>query len=166
MHDAGAQGSVRLIMRPPPTRYKVVERGRRLEVIDTLTGQPASRPSVPRSLAGERRREEAPRGTSTPALGARPATAESAGIDSDVFVTRRWYDDKPPRRLRLNFSNRARLTNLRYGIAIAVALFVVLSFWFWPLAVFAIFALVAGPKLRAQLRAASTSWLDQLDQAA
>lgn len=130
-------------MRPPPTRYRVVERGRRLEVIDTLTGEPVSR---------------------APSAYSRQGTG--AGIDSDVFVTRRWYDDKAPRAIRINHATRARLLNLRWGVALGVALLVALSFLFWPLAIFLVFALAAGPKLRAQLRAASTSWLDRLDQAA
>lgn len=127
-------------MRPPPSRYKVVERGRRLEVIDTQTGQSASRP--PAASGGK---------------------SGGAGIDTDVFVTKRWYDDKAPRAIRLNYATRARLLNLRWGIALAVALLVALSFLFWPLAIFLVFALAAGPKLRAQLRAASTRWLDGLD---
>ncbi|NIJ21225.1 hypothetical protein FHS95_002928 [Sphingomonas naasensis] len=132
-------------MRPPPSRYKVVERGRRLEVIDTRTGAPVVRAPAPSS----------------------PSRKQSgAGIDSDVLVTRRWYDDKAPRAIRINYATRARLLNLRWGIAIAVAMLVGLSFLFWPLAVFLVVALVAGPKLRAQLRAGSTSWLDGLDQAA
>jgi len=130
-------------MRPPPSRYKVVERGRRLEVIDTQTGQPVARPPSAPSRHGS-----------------------GAGSDADFFVTKRWFDDKAPRAIRMNYATRARLLNLRWGVAIAVAMLVGLSFLFWPLAVFVIFALVAGPKLRAQLRAASTSWLDQLDQAA
>ena len=66
----------------------------------------------------------------------------------------------------MNFANRQRLLNLRWGVAIAVALLVGLSFLFWPLAIVLVVALAAGPKLRAQLRAASTSWLDGFDQAA
>jgi hypothetical protein len=83
-----------------------------------------------------------------------------------VFVTRRWFDDKAPRSIRMNYANRARLLNLRWGAAIAVALLVVLSFLFWPLAVMLVFALIFGPKLRAQLRVVSTRWLDGFDQAA
>ncbi|MDT8760680.1 hypothetical protein MZO42_18415 [Sphingomonas psychrotolerans] len=132
-------------MRPPPSRYKVVERGRRLEVIDTRTGQPASRPPEPgmRSSSGGK---------------------GGAGIDSDVFVTKRWFDDKAPRSIRLNYAVRARLLNLRWAVALATVLFVTLLFWFWPLAILLVGALAFGPKLRAQLRAASTSWLDGLER--
>lgn len=157
-------------MQLPPTRYKVVERGRRLEVIDTLTGKPAS--SVPLPLAGARGGDDL-RGRRDNILSVPPPTPASgrgaageSGADSAVFVTRRWFDDKAPRTIRMNYVNRARLLNLRYGVAIGVALLVVLSFWFWPLAIILVFALAFGPKLRAQLRTASTSWLDRLDQAA
>ncbi|WP_240700127.1 hypothetical protein [Sphingomonas gei] len=102
-------------------------------------------------------------GPPTPASG-RGAEADSAGIDSGVFVTKRWFDDKAPRTIRMNFANRARLLNLRWVAAIAIALLVVLSFWFWPLAILVVAALAFGPKLRAQLRAASTSWFDGFDQ--
>lgn len=156
-------------MRPPPTRYKVVERGRRLEVIDTLTGKPASS-SVPLPLAereiGRRRDGDLSAPSPNPPVSGGGARTGNAGLDSDIFVTRRWYDDKAPRTIRLNYVNRGRLTHLRYGIAIAAALLVVLAFWFWPLAIFLVFALAAGPKLRAQLRAGITNWIDGFDQAA
>lgn len=153
-------------MRPPPTRYKVVERGRRLEVIDTLTGEPVSRPSVPLPPAGTREEEigSGPRDLSAPpASGAR---AGSAGIDSNSFVTRRWYDDKAPRMIRMNYSNRARLTNLRYGIAVAAALLVVLAFLFWPFALVLVVAVTMNPKIRTQIRTGVTRWIDGFDQAA
>ncbi|MDP5280434.1 hypothetical protein Q9Q95_16010 [Sphingomonas sp. DG1-23] len=82
------------------------------------------------------------------------------------MVTRRWFDDRAPRTIRMNYANRARLLNLRWGFAIGVALLVALSFLFWPLAIVLVFALVFGPKLRAQLRVVSTNWLDGFDQAA
>jgi len=160
------------MMQPPPPRYKVVERGRRLEVIDTRTGKPAS--SVPLPPAGGVKGGAIGRGRDgdltgpppAPPASGRGAKAGSAGIDTDVFVTRRWFDDKAPRSIRMNYANRARLLNLRWGAAIAVALLVVLSFLFWPLAVMLVFALIFGPKLRAQLRVVSTRWLDGFDQAA
>jgi hypothetical protein len=130
-------------MEPPPTRYKIVERGRRLEVIDTWTGQ---------TDAASRER-------------LRPT--DQAGIDDGtVFTTRAWHDDKAPRTVRMNYAAKARLTNLRYGIAVAVAVLVGLSFLFWPIAVILIVLLVSAPKLRLQLRAASTRWIDGFDQAA
>jgi hypothetical protein len=154
-------------MRPPPTRYKVVERGRRLEVIDTWTGQSASS-SVPLPLAGVRGGDfgTAPRDLSAPPASGRHAQTCSAGLDSGTFVTRRWYDDKAPRTIRMNYSSRARLNNLRYGIAVAVALLVVLAFLFWPLALVLVVAVTMNPKIRMQIRAGITRWIDGFDQAA
>ena len=159
-------------MRPPPTRYKVVERGRRLEVVDTWSGERVSSPS-PRPLAGGGRVGDigdGPRDLSSPPSPApssgRGATTGGAGLDSDTFVTRGWYDDKAPRTIRLNYSNRARLTNVRYGIAVAVAVLVALAFMFWPFAVILVLAVTLNPKLRTQLRAGITSWIDGFDQAA
>lgn len=131
-------------MQAPPTRYKVVERGRRLEVIDTWSGEEVT----PLREGPEARRSASP---------SRDAP--------DRFTTRGWYDDKAPRDIKLNFAAKARLTNLRYGIAIAVALLVVLSFLFWPFALVLVFAFVATPRLREQLRAAITRWLDGFEQA-
>jgi hypothetical protein len=156
------------MMRPPPSRYKVVERGRRLEVIDTRTGRPASS-SVPlsgRRGGDARERRDDLSGPPTAFEINSGAKAGSAGIDTDSFSTSRWYDDKAPRRIRLNYTNRQRLLSLRWGAAIAVALLVVLSFLFWPLAILLVVALAAGPKLRAQLRTGSTRWLDGFDQTA
>lgn len=154
-------------MRPPPTRYKVVERGRRLEVIDTLTGKSASS-SVSLPLAGVKGGGvgAAPRDLSAPPASGRRAQAGSAGLDSGAFVTRRWYDDKAPRTIRMNYVNRARLTNLRYGIAVAVALLVVLAFLFWPFAMILVVLVTMNPKIRTQIRTGITRWIDGFDQAA
>jgi hypothetical protein len=145
-----------------------VERGRRLEVIDTLTGEPVSRSSAPLPLAGARGEVgPGPRDLSAPpyAPPTSGAGAGSAGLDSGTFVTRRWYDDKAPRTIRMNYSNRARLTNLRYGIAVAVALLVVLAFLFWPFALVLVVVVTMNPKIRAQIRTGVTRWIDGFDQA-
>lgn len=61
----------------------------------------------------------------------------------------------------MNYVLRRRLLNLRWGFALGAALFVAMSFWFWPLAVTLILMLAGSSKLRAQFRASSTRWLDQ-----
>lgn len=148
---------------PPPPRYKVVERGRRLEVIDTRTGKPAGSHAGP--APSERKRQD-------PLLGPSPRNGEAprrspAGVDGGtVFTTRRWYDDKAPRTIRLNFTTRKRLDALRFGIAIVVAITVALSFLWWPVVPVLLVVAGATPKLRVQLRAALTGFIDTLDQAA
>jgi hypothetical protein len=132
---------------PPPSRYKVVERGRRLEVIDTRTGKPAA-PGIAPSPSGQG--------------GGKPG----AGIDDGTFTTRRWYDAKAPRTIRLNFVTRRRLDSLRFGIAIAVAIWVVLSVWLWPFVPVFTLAALATPGGRKALRDAVTRFVNSLDQAA
>ncbi len=79
-------------MRPPPSRYRVVERGRRLEVIDTLTGEPVI------AIMRPRFRLPATRGgakSTRPARFVGPSSQaeaerarDSAGTcDSGIFVT-------------------------------------------------------------------------------
>lgn len=134
-------------MKLPPSRYRVVEKGRRLVVIDTQTGAPVSQ-----------------HGDGTPP--AQPVRRSPAGVDDgSVFVTQRWYDDRAPRTVRLNYATRQQIKNIRFAIAIAVAVCVVIGFLFWPvLILFAV--LLAQPKLHKQARAAVTRWIDGLDQAA
>ncbi|MCD2323609.1 hypothetical protein LQ953_06210 [Sphingomonas sp. IC-56] len=144
---------------PPPSRYKVVERGRRLEVIDTRTGKPASSHHAPppplsggESLFPRMRR-----------LRQSPPASGTAGLDADTFVTKAFYDAKAPRTIRINFVTRKRLDSVRFGGAIAIALLVALGFLFWPLAI-GVLGFLLSDKVRAQLRDASTRFVDTLDQ--
>ena len=138
-------------MKPPPTRYRVVEKGRRLVVIDTLTGAPVREHRDPAS----------------PASPARPVRQSPAGVDDgSVFTTRPWYDAKGPRTVRLNYASRKQLENSRFVIAIVVAVCVALSFLLWPFFPLLLVVLLVQPKLRQQARAAVTRWVDGLDQAA
>jgi hypothetical protein len=135
-------------MKPPPTRYRVVEKGRRLVVIDTLTGAPVREHGDPSAPARQ------------------PVRQSPAGVDDgSVITTQLWYDDKAPRTVRMNYASRQQIKNFRFVIAIAVAVLVVLGFLFWPLLV-VVGVLLAQPKLHKQARAAVTRWIDGLDQAA
>jgi len=55
---------------------------------------------------------------------------------------------------------------LRYGIAVAVALLVVLAFLFWPFALILAVLVTMNPKMRTQIRTGITRWIDGFDQAA
>jgi hypothetical protein len=147
---------------PPPSRYKVVERGRRLEVIDTRTGAPV-RPSgggSPPPLDPPRRRLLAPR---MAPLGMAQGKG-GAGIDADTFVTKPFYDAKAPRTIRINFVTRKRLDSVRFGGALVIALLVAFGFLFWPISI-GVFGLLLSEKARAKLREASTRFVDTLDEA-
>ena len=149
-------------MELPPPRYRVVERGRRLEVIDTWKGEAVSA-QAPLPMA----EGTAPRDLAAPPIrtsGSAPKA--NAGPDSGSFVTRPWYDSKAPRLIPLNERTRARIGNLRTGIAVATAVAVALFFLLWPFALIALFAVLASGQVRRGLRGVSTGWIDALDQAA
>ena len=75
----------------PPTRYRVVERGRRLVVIDTLTGQPATR-----ELAVHESKAVAP--ATRPVEASAPSAVDDRSGHA-VLTTSRFYDLKAPRRI-------------------------------------------------------------------
>jgi len=79
----------------PPSRYRVVERGRRLEVIDTRT-----------EGAGQTRRE---------VLRGLPNKTRFDGTRE--WTTQRWYDANGPRRVRLE---PVGVQMLGYGVIAAV----------------------------------------------
>lgn len=147
---------------PPPSRYKVVERGRRLEVIDTSTGVPVRGSGGGWSPPADkpRRRLFAPR---MAPLGMAQGKG-GAGVDADTFVTKPFYDAKAPRTIRINFVTRKRLDSVRFGGAVVIALLVAFAFLFWPLAI-GVFGLLLSDKARGWLHAASTRFVDTLDEA-
>lgn len=134
---------------PPPSRYRVVEQGRRLVVIDTRTGTSA-----------DRGRDVAPTGAKTP-LG-----PERIAFDGRaVLVTRPFYDDKAPRRLVLDEGAARWLENARslgIGAAVLAVVAAILIPQIVPIGLIAIVAVVNG-KSRARLRAGLTAWLDRFD---
>lgn len=126
---------------PPPSRYRVVERGRRLEVIDTrVTG------AVP---GGQPMRE------------ARRPRREG-GIDSS-FTTARFYDDKAPRRIAFDAAARDRLGRLRLVAMIAAMAWVMLAVW-QPWVALAPLAILASNGPRRTTRQRLTRWLDRYEQ--
>lgn len=142
----------------PPTRYQVVERGRRLIVVDRWNGgapvagmpiQQAARLDRPR----QRMRAPAP---------SRNAARPEYLSEPRVLTTQRWFDDKGPRRVRLTEQSRTSL-----GIATAVllmsALVVVAILQWFALPVFGFFLLQPG--VRGAIRKGATVWLDSLDEA-
>lgn len=135
--------------RPPPPRYRVIEEGRRLVVIDNWaeSGRPAS---VTR----------APPADTPGALGA----VQQTGFDGrGIITTSPFYDDKGPRTIRLD-PGSASLTKLArwtvVGIAMAVLVAIIVSPWLLiPLG----FVVVQGFK---KIRAGITRWLDTVEREA
>ncbi len=161
----------------PPTRFRVVERGRRLEVIDSATGRvvgersrsdragssvAATRANKPLMLDRVVGRAPAPRGTPAPTAGALPRTTRFDGTVS--FTTRAFYDDRAPRTVTLD---PARAKMLR-GAAVAAlllliitpALLLMLAWSSFPL-LFGLAAVAFNPKVRQRLRAAVTALIDR-----
>ena len=143
---------------PPPPRYRVVERGRRLEVIDTwAAGGPP-----PQSIT--LRPSERPRDLAVPAPGASPVTNAARTLGRTGFTTSRLYDDKGPRRIAVDSDGQRQLETARNAAAFGVALAIVLIFLWWPILLVLPF-LLASRQSRTAARAAVTRWLDKLDQA-
>lgn len=139
----------RVTTQPPPSRYRVVEQGRRLVVIDTQTGRPAVSGHDP-----------------APAPDTTPLGPERIAFDGRaVLVTRPFYDDKAPRRLILDEGTARWLENAR-SLGIGAAVLAVVATVFTPallaVLVFAAIALV-NPKTRAAARKPITAWLDRYD---
>lgn len=157
----------------PPSRYRVVERGRRLVVIDRWHGERPVAPGVPvRSLEGARRPEVAPPPEREPHLPVdRPASSlplAGAGIQSSageiVITTQRWFDTKGPRRIVVAGYSARQMLNRAGTMAVAAVAVLFLAglafppLWFLP-------ALVLAKPIGGPIRLATTRWLDALAQA-
>ncbi|MGR6330660.1 hypothetical protein ACU5AX_16480 [Sphingomonas sp. XXL09] len=144
--------------RIPPSRWKVVERGRRLEVIDTQSGVRigAAPPPVPSSGARPGR----------PVTKARPAPAEKDGVwlrkvsfgGTSDLTTHRLYDDKGPRTVRLDPLS-ARIAGLAIGGIVLALTALIVAAVFWPAILLVLVPLFQG-NIRAPFRRAVTQWLD------
>ena len=124
---------------PPPGRYRVVEKDRRLIVIETATGAPVARRPVP---------------------DARPGVAQTMFDGRATLTTRAFYDAKGPRTLTLDPGATALLGRLRL-VGIAAALLYVIAAVALPWILLLIPLLASQPKLRAAARTAATRWLDR-----
>ncbi|WP_298674260.1 hypothetical protein [uncultured Sphingomonas sp.] len=136
---------------PPPTRYRVVERGRRLEVIDTHMGGPAA-PAM-RAIGGSARRPPP-----KPPIISRTATN---GTRADTaFVTMRLYDAKGPRAVRLDDRAFTMLARLRLVAVFFVMAWITVALWQPVLALLPLFLFGRnGPGTA--IRRRITNWLDR-----
>lgn len=142
----------------PPGRYKVVERGRRLVVIDTRTGQPATREAKqPASPAPSTHMSKAIEKVTASRVDDRSGNA--------VLTTSRLYDLKGPRRIVISETAANRMNRSIGGIVIVLIAFAILAVFF-PLLLLLPVALMFQPKARAAFRTWMTARLDEADQAA
>ncbi|MCA1198691.1 hypothetical protein K9B35_11990 [Sphingomonas sp. R647] len=140
----------------PPSRYKVVERDRRLVVIDTLTGKPASAPGP---IAPPDRQ---------PTLD-RPITeTEPRRIDdrsgAQVLTTSPLYDLKAPRRIVMGDRFNDKIGKAIGGWVIGLFFAFSIAFLFFPWLIVVPFVLALQPKLRAAIRQWITARLDDVER--
>lgn len=156
------------VMDAPGTRYKVIERGRRLEVIDTWNGnvpvtpvraQPAKRP---RDLAGAAQSLRTPRRAAPQPI----ETGYAPKLDQrgrGLLNTQPWYDDKGPRQLVVTEAGQAKLQGVKVVALVGLAIAAVFAYLLWPVSLFVLF-FAFNNGARKSLRAASTNFLDGLNQ--
>ena len=139
----------------PPSRWRVVERDRRLEVIDTRTGERLA----PRSID-----EPAPPAPATGGLRLLPTVQRTRFDGGGDLATHRLYDLKAPRTIRLDPGSAEVIGRVQFGLLATGLLFVVAVIaWPWLLA---LLVLPAQAKLRQPVRRWIAEWLDRVEREA
>ncbi|WP_066660265.1 MULTISPECIES: hypothetical protein [unclassified Sphingomonas] len=152
----GTRGAVTEI---PPSRYKVVERDRRLVVIDTLTGKPTSTPGPVAPATRPEQRSPAER----------PVTEdEPRQIDdrsgAQILTTSPLYDLKAPRRIVMGDRFNEKIGAAIGGWLIALFFAFTIAFLIFPWLIVVPFVLALQPKIRAALRQWITARLDEVER--
>lgn len=141
---------------PPPPRYRVVERGRRLEVIDTWTGAPATRtpPAQPTPRAAT------PSALRTVAMLLCVGATDAKG--RPLLTTIPAIDAQAPRTIALGPAGIRRVAGTTIGIAAAtVALLVVAAIVWQGLFGAMLVAIVFGAS---KVQPVTTRWIDGLER--
>ena len=144
-----ARGTRGAVTDVPPSRYKVVERDRRLVVIDTLTGKPASSPGpVPPAPRQDR---------AVPPPTERPVTEdEPRRIDdrsgAQILTTTPFYDLKAPRQIVMGDRFNEKFGKAIGGWLVGLFFAFAITFLFFPWLLVLPIVLVFQPKVRAGIR--------------
>jgi hypothetical protein len=145
----------------PPSRYQVVERGRRLVVIDRQTGRPAAREPALHDRAVAGRPAERP--------GARPIEASPGKVDdrsgAAILTTSPFYDLKAPRRIVMDDRFNERFGKLLGGWLIGGFVALAVAFVIFPWLIVLPVVLLFQPKARAAIRLWITARLDEVQAA-
>lgn len=167
-------------MKPPPPRYRIVERGGRLIVTDTwadtrpapaeapmtsMQGTPKpSSPNMPAAVRGARN------AGLIDSLGAALLLAVCAGstdgAGNPILTTANFYDVNGPRQITLGRPSATLLGRLL--LAMASALLATLALMFttsWGFITLFVLVGVIASNANTTARPAITRWLDRLDQA-
>lgn len=153
----------------PPSRYRVVERGRRLVVLDTHNGNAPVAPTPraldalakerPRALAAARRPGPSP-ADPRPRREAAARPIRSGAADP-VLATQPWFDDKAPRRILLE-DRKLGAMGLVVAVALTLVVIAIVSIG-WPV-LLVLGGLAFTPSVRKGLRRAVTRYLDDAGQ--
>lgn len=155
-------------MDAPRTRYKVVERGRRLEVIDTWNGNAAVhsvRPDLGQRAMQHDAAEavQALRDTRAPVQTMRVPKLDQRG--QRILHTQGWYDAKGPRPIALTATGEAKVQGIKVIAIVMLVMFGVLILFSWPVAIVVAFVALRGGA-RQGLRTAGAKMLDTINQPA
>ncbi len=149
--------------RPPPSRYRVVERGRRLVVLDMLNGgapvshTPHTGPTAPAKAL------RTPAGKNAPVTSVAPETLDMRG--RAIVTTHPFYDLKGPRRITVDLQQEEQIRIFKVVAGVVAICFVAIALMMPWLFVVPI-ALLSQRRARNWMRAQATDWLDGVDQAA
>ena len=136
----------------PQSRWRVVERDRRLEVIDSRTGErlAAPRAAEPPSLppAGKQKRL--------------PLVRQTRFDGGGELTTHRLYDSKAPRTIQLDVGSAEMIKRAQLGLAFLVVTFVVVALS-WPYLLI-VLALPMRREVRGPIRRWTTAWLDRVER--
>ncbi|QIG78491.1 hypothetical protein [Stakelama tenebrarum] len=158
----------------PPSRYRVVERNRRLQVVDTWhDGRPPATPKtpIPKNLGEERRPlDRAPprRDEAWKAPRKRSARAMPMGQDVEgrtLLRTASWWDAKGPRTVTLRSDREPAVQSIGALALVAAVLLAVLCFAMPWLLIPAVIAL-GNSRLRTRARLGMAGLVDSLAQEA
>lgn len=144
----------------PPSRYKVVERDRRLVVIDTLTGKPASAPGP---IPPAERQDHPPSPIERPVTEDEPRRIDDRS-GAQILTTTRLYDLKAPRQIVMGDRFNEKIGKAIGGWLIALFFAFTIAFLFFPWLIVVPFVLALQPKVRAATRQWITARLDEVER--
>ncbi|MBA17919.1 MAG: hypothetical protein CMN73_16460 [Sphingomonas sp.] len=159
----------------PPSRYRVIERNRRLEVVDTWNhGRPPATPRspIPRNLGEERRpRDAAPnpgRNAAWQAPRTRSSRVSPIGQDAEgrtLIRTAGWWDAKGPRTVTLRRNAVEEMQPLA-ALALVAAVVAIIVCLFQPWLFLVLGFALANSTIRERIRAGLAGVIDGVAQEA
>ena len=155
-----ARGTRRAVTEVPPSRYKVVERDRRLVVIDTLTGKPASSPGP---VPPADRQDHQLSAIERPVTEAEPRRIDDRS-GAQILTTSPLYDLKAPRQIVMGDRFNEKIGKAIGGWLVGLFFAFSIAFMFYPWLIVVPFVLILQPKLRAAIRQWITARLDEVER--